>query len=61
MRYSMIEQLMLFKACFQAIHGYRSCECNSFASDVYDNLSDVAHFIVSDEVLNKQVFFKLSP
>ena len=57
----MIEQLMLFKACFQAIHGYRSCECNSFASDVYDNLSDVAHFIVSDEVLNKQVFFKLSP
>ena len=45
MRYSMIEQLMLFKACLQAIHGYRGCECNSFASDVYDNLSDVAHFM----------------
>lgn len=43
--YREIEQLMVFKAPINAIKGYRGQECNSFASEIYENLSDVARYM----------------
>lgn len=43
--YREIEQLMVFKAAINAIKGYRGQECNSFASEIYENLSDVARYM----------------
>ena len=43
--YSQMEQLMIFKACIQAIQGYNGQECNRFASEIYENLGDVARFM----------------
>lgn len=45
MPYSIMEQLMIFRACIQKIKGYNGEECNRFATEIYDNLSDVARFM----------------
>ncbi len=45
MPYKVMEQLMIFKACIQKIKGYGEQECNRFATEIYDNLSDVARFM----------------
>lgn len=45
MPYSIMEKLMIFKASIQTIQGFNGYECNRFASDIYDNLSDVASFM----------------
>ncbi len=45
MPYTVMEQLMIFKASIQKIKGYNGQECNRFATDIYDNLSDVARFM----------------
>ena len=43
--YREMEQLMIFKACIQKIKGYGEQECNRFATEIYENLSDVARFM----------------
>ena len=43
--YTIMEQLMIFRAAIQSIKGYSGEECNRFASEIYDNLSDVASFM----------------
>lgn len=43
--YTVMEQLMIFKVSIQNIKGYKGEECNRFATDIYDNLSDVARFM----------------
>lgn len=43
--YKVMEQLMIFKACIQRIKGYGGQECNRFATQIYENLSDVARYM----------------
>ena len=45
MPYKEIEQLMIFNACIQKIKGYNGQECNRFATEIYENLSDVACYM----------------
>lgn len=54
--YSIMEQLMIFKACIQRIKGYNETECNRFATEIYDNLSDVALFMEKVYKESYQVF-----
>jgi len=45
MPYQLIEQLMIFKAAINAIKGNRGQECNRFAAEIYENLSDIARYM----------------
>lgn len=43
--YTVMEQLMIFKAGINTIQGNNWQECNRFATDIYENLSDVARYM----------------
>ena len=43
--YREIEQLMIFKAIILKITGFHQQECNRFAIDIYENISDIARFM----------------